>query len=394
MRILHTSDWHVGRTFHGYSTISATQQVLAEFPALIKTHQIDVVIVAGDIYDLTNPAPDAVETLRDALKNILATGAKIVMTAGNHDSATRLGFAGAFSALAGLHLITDAALIGTPVQLQDEHGAIDFYGIPFLQPDLMRHLDWVPDDSRTQNQVVSAAMDVVRTEIAKRKLEKNRSVVIAHTFVAGAESESSDSERAITKEPLVAGGVDSVPVKVFNGPDYVALGHIHSRKELGNHIRYSGAILHNSFKEANKPRGGWLVDLNRDGLGDVVWIDLPIPRDLVEIRGTFAELLGDEKFEDFREHYVRAVYTDKTREIEPMAKLKNRFKWCAKVDWEPSSVHEESTTSYREKIQGKSDLEIIASFLVDNRNGDGASKEELVLIEDVIAEYQKSRMNS
>ena len=394
MKILHTSDWHVGRTFHQYSTIEAIQQVLAEFPKLIKLHKIEVVIVAGDIYDLTNPAPDAVITLKESLTRILETGAKIVMTTGNHDSAARLGFAGAFSSLAGLYLVTEPENIGSPIKLSDEHGAVDFYGIPFLQPDLVRNLPWMPEDVKNQNHVIGAAMDVIRTEIDKSKKSGTRSIVIAHTFVAGGETESSDSERAITKDPLIAGGVDVVPVSVFKGPDYVALGHIHSRKELAENIRYSGAILHNSFKEASKPRGGWLVSLDAKGLSAVDWIDLPIPRPLVEIRGTFAELLSDPKFEKYCNYYVRAIYTDPAREIDPMVRLKKRFEWCADVLHEPSTIHENSKESYREKIHGKSDLEIIKTFLPDTRNGEVATPEEIKLIEEVIAEYQTGRLLS
>ena len=385
MRILHTSDWHVGRTFHGYSTLDAAREVLGAIPATVREHRVDAVIVAGDVYDLTNPSADAVSVLQGALVSILETGAKVVVTSGNHDSAVRLGFAGPFTAAAGLHFVTDAAAVGTPIELADEHGAVDVYGLPYLQPELVRHLPWAPSDARTQHDVVSAAMSRVRESIAERASAGRRTVAIAHTFVAGAESESSDSERAITKAPLVAGGVDAVPVTAFDGVDYVALGHIHGRAQLAEHIRYSGAALHYSFKEAGKPRGGWLVELGAAGLDTVEWVDLPIPRALKEIRGTFDELLTDAVWEPFTEHYVRAVYTDKNKQLEPLQRLRARFEHCAEVVHEPSERVATSTASYAERVKGKSDPEVIESFLVDVRSGDGPTKKEQRILDAVIA---------
>ncbi|WP_294178477.1 exonuclease SbcCD subunit D [uncultured Schumannella sp.] len=398
MRLLHTSDWHVGRTFHGYSTLEAARTVLGAIPALVREHRIDVVIVAGDVYDLTNPSADAVAVLQEALVAITQTGAKVIVTSGNHDSAVRLGFAGPFTAAAGLHLVTDATTVGTPIELTDEHGTVDVYGLPYLQPELVRHLPWAPSDARTQRDVVTAAMDRVRASIAERATTNTdadpstsnsptrRTVAIAHTFVAGAETESSDSERAITKAPLVAGGVDAVPVNAFDGVDYVALGHIHGRAKLAEGIRYSGAALHYSFKEAGKPRGGWLVELGARGVETIEWVDLPVPRALKEIRGTFDELLTAEEWAPFTEHYVRAVYTDKNKQLEPLQRLRARFEHCAEVVHEPTERTAASTASYAERVKGKSDPEVIESFLVDVRSGDGPTATEQRILDAVIAE--------
>ena len=385
MRILHTSDWHVGRTFHGYPTLEAVREVLGAIPELVREHGIDVVLVAGDVYDLTNPSADAVAVLRDTLTAIIESGAKIVVTSGNHDSAVRLGFAGPFTAAAGLHLVTDASATGTPVELHDEHGPVDIYGIPYLQPELVRQLPWVPEGARSQREVVTAAMQRIRSTVAERG---HRSVVVAHTFVAGAEAESSDSERAITREPLKAGGVDAVPVTAFEGVDYAALGHIHGRAQLAEHVRYSGAVLHYSFKEAGKPRGGWLIDLGADGVDSIEWLDLPVPRPLKELRGSFAELLGDSQWEQYTGHYVRAVYTDRSKQLEPLQKLRARFPHCAEVVHEPAERAAEAGSSYAERVKGKSDAEVIDAFLAEVRNGEGPSELEAQTVAEVLAEAE------
>lgn len=386
MRLLHTSDWHIGRNFHGYPTLDAARTVLSAIPAIVREQHVDVVVIAGDVYDLTNPSAEAVSVLQDTLVAILEAGAKIVLTSGNHDSAVRLGFAAPFAAAVGLHFFTSSAKVGTAIEIADEHGAVDFYGIPYLQPELVRHLPWVPSDARSQHEVVSAAMGLIREAIAGRKSNGRRSIVIAHTFVAGAESESSDSERAITKAPLIAGGVDAVPVSVFSGVDYAALGHIHSRAQLAENVRYSGAVVHNSFKEAGKPRGGWLVDLGAAGAEQIEWVDFPIPRHLKEVRGAFSDLLVDPEWEPFVNYYVRAVYTDKTKQIEPLQRLRARFPYCAEVIHEPSERTVGSTLTYAERVKGKTDPEVAESFLVDVRNGEGPSEIEEKILAEVIAE--------
>ena len=142
--------------------------------------------------------------------------------------------------------------------------------------------------------------------------------------------------------------------------------------------------MHYSFKEADKPRGGWLVELNEDGLGQVEWLDLPVIRPLAEIRGTFEELLTKPEFAKYAKYFVRAIYTDQTRQIDAMVKLKTRFEFCAEVLNVPGVQIAGNEMSYRERVKGKTDLEIIEGFLVNVRNGDGASPEESELIKQVI----------
>lgn len=388
MRILHTSDWHIGRTFHEYPMIDAALEVFSAVPELIKKNKIDVVVASGDIYDTGSPNKEAVAALREIFKSILATGAQLVVISGNHDNSIKLGFAGAFSAGSGLHLLTDVESLMHPVELQDEHGPVDFYGIPFIEPSMHKHLEWMPSDALDQNRAVGAAMQQVRKSVKERKSDGRRSVVLSHTFAAGSQKESSDSERPITREPLVAGGVDNVPLEVFEGVDYVALGHIHGRLELKNNVRYSGAVLHYSFKEAGKPRGGWLVDLGPSSQHDIEWIDFPIYRPLIELRGTFHDIMTNKEYDKYRDHFVRAVYTDDVRQTDAMKKLQTRFAFCAEVISEPANRAETNSESYRDRIKGKTDIEIIESFAKDVRNGQGLSNEEQKVLNQVLADLK------
>ncbi len=382
MRILHTSDWHIGRTFHGYSTLPAIAEVLGELAPIIGEHGIDVVIAAGDVFDTANPSGEAYRVLQATLEAILAAGAKVIVTSGNHDSPRRLGFAGPFTALAGLHLVTDPATVGRAVTIDDEHGPVDFYALPYLEPALVRAEPWTRPGVRSQHDVVRDAMEPIRDTAAARRDAGARSVVIAHTFVAGAESESSDSER-----PIVAGGVDSVPVGVLDGVDYVALGHIHGRATLAEGVRYSGAPLHYSFKEAGKPRGGWVVDLDAHGLAGVAWVDLPVPRPLAVLTDTFEGLLTDPAYQTHHDHWVSATYTDRSRRIDPMNQLRTRFPWCAEVRHQPSESAEQSR-SVAQRVRGLTDEQIVANFLVEVRNGENPGADETMIMAEVIAEHR------
>lgn len=385
MRFLHTSDWHIGRTFHQHSTLEALDEVFDAVCDVVRERDVDVVVGAGDIYDSSMPSADAVTSFNGILTCLREAGATLVLSAGNHDSPTRLGTLKGFAATGGLHLITSAEQVGEPVTLTDEYGEVHFYGLPFLEPARLRHL-W-EGELRTQRDVVSYAMDQVRTDLAERG---GRSVVLAHTFVSGAEGESCDSERDIVST-LEVGGVDKVPVPVFDGVTYAALGHIHGRATLSEHVRYSGAPLHYSFSEADKPRGGWLVDLDATGLASVEWVDFPVPRPLRTVTGTIEELLTDEKLADFEEHWVQAVLTDTVRPTDAMRRLQTRFPHCASIEFRPSVVAEDTGQGYAELVRGRSDEEVVDSFLTRVRNGVGATEPERELIRDVIARHTSEK---
>ena len=381
MRILHTSDWHIGRTFHGYPTLDALREVLDALAASVREHDVDVVLVAGDVFDSAAPSADSFALLTDALRAISDAGAQIIVTSGNHDSVARLGFQSTLLR-AGVHVITDPASVGTPITLSDASGPVHFYGIPFLEPALVRHLWTDPDGERTpvrtQREALTQAMGLVRADLDARG-ERERSVVLAHCFAAGMEP-TPGLERDIQQ-----GGLDVVPLSVFDGPDYVALGHIHGRQQLSERARYAGAPLHYSFGEQHKPRGAWLVDLDAAGLAEVQWLDLPVPRPLVTLTGTLSELLNDPRFADAEDAWVCAEYTDATIQIDPMRRLRERFRYCANVVHHNAVVHEPDGMSYAGRVrEARNDLELIDTFLAHVREGEGASEREREILQQVI----------
>lgn len=385
MRILHTSDWHIGRTFHGNSTLDALRGVLDALTAQVREHRVDVVVIAGDVFDSATPAAACYAMLTDVLRGISDAGAQIVLTSGNHDNAARLGFMAPLLR-DGVHVVTDAAGVGTPVTIDDEHGRVHFYGIPYLEPIMVRAL-WPDAAIRTQEQAITHAMSLVN---ADRACRGGRSVVASHCFTAGVEA-SPGVEREIRTD-LRQGSLDVVPLGAFDGPDYVALGHIHGRSRLGDRVRYSGAPLHYSFSEAGKPRGSWLVELGADGYAGAEWLDLPVPRPLVTLRGTLDELLSDPAHDAHADAWVCAVLTDATPQPDPMRRLQQRFPHCATIQLDPQRRTEDDGLSYRARVvAARSDGELIDTFLSHVRDGEGASLGEAELLAEVIARAAAER---
>lgn len=374
MRILHTSDWHIGRSFHGHSTLPALGEVLARLIEQVRENAVDLVIVAGDVFDSSTPPAECYTLLSETLSALADTGAAVVVTSGNHDSAARLGFQSGLLR-PGIHVLTDPATLAHPVTVTDPDGPVHVYGIPYLEPALLRRT-WPGERLRTQHDAIAHAMRLIRADLATRG---GRSIVVSHCFAAGVEP-TPGLERDIQQ-----GGLDVVPLAEFAGIDYVALGHIHGRQQLAPAVRYAGAPLHYSFGEADKPRGSWLVDLSPSGEASVTWLELPIPRRLVTVRGTLDELCSGATYEHAADCWVRAEYTDATPQRDPLRRLQERFPFCASVVHAPARVREHDGQTYADRVRtARSDAELIDAFLAHVRDGEGATDAEAALIAEVI----------
>ncbi|MFE0045197.1 exonuclease SbcCD subunit D [Streptomyces albireticuli] len=370
MRILHTSDWHLGRSFHRISLLRAQRDFVEHLVATVREHEVDAVLVAGDVYDRAVPPLAAVELFDETLHRLADLGVPTVMISGNHDSPRRLGVGAGLIERAGIHLRTDPAGIGTPVLLADAHGDVAFYGLPYLEPALVREELGALRGGHTA--VLEAAMERVRTDLAARPAG-TRSVVLAHAFVAG--GATSDSERDIT-----VGGVASVPAEVFAGVDYTALGHLHGCQTLTERVRYSGSPLAYSFSEADHRKTMWLIDL--DARGDVTGerLDCPVPRRLARIRGRLDDLLRDPALDRHEDAWVEATLTDPHRPDEPMARLAARFPHVVSLALEPDRAPEDPLASYAQRLRNRSDQQIAEDFVAHVRAGRGPDEEERAVL--------------
>ncbi|MFF7212621.1 exonuclease SbcCD subunit D [Streptomyces sp. NPDC008238] len=368
MRLLHTSDWHLGRSFHRVGLLEAQAAFVDHLVATVRAERVDAVLVAGDVYDRALPSLPAVELFDDALHRLAGLGVPTVMISGNHDSARRLGVASGLIDRAGIHLRTDPAGCATPVVLADAHGPVALYGLPYLEPALVREEFTLNRAGHTE--VLTAAMARVRADLAARPAG-TRSVVLAHAFVAG--GAPSDSERDIT-----VGGVAAVPAGVFDGVDYVALGHLHGCQTISERVRYSGSPLAYSFSEADHRKSMWLVDLGADGSVTAERVDCPVPRPLARIRGHLEELLADRAHERHEDSWVEATLTDPHRPHEPMARLRKRFPHALALAFEPERV-DDPHASYAQRLRGRTDRQIAEDFVTHVRGTAPDAAERTVL---------------
>ncbi|MFG2588078.1 exonuclease SbcCD subunit D [Streptomyces sp. NPDC048438] len=374
MRILHTSDWHLGRSFHRVSMLDAQAAYLDHLVRTVREHAVDVVVVAGDVYDRAVPPLPAVQLFDEALHRLAAAGVPTVMISGNHDSARRLGVGAGLIARAGIHLRTDPADCATPVVLRDTHGDVAFYGLPYLEPALVR--DSLGASKAGHEAVLTAAMDRVRADLAARP-DGTRSVVLAHAFVAG--GEPSDSERDIT-----VGGVAAVPAGVFDGVDYVALGHLHGCQTVTERVRYSGSPLAYSFSEHTHRKTMWLIDLGPGGDMAAERIDCPAPRPLARLRGRLGTLLEDPALERHQESWVEATLTDPARPEEPMARLTERFPHTLSLVFDPERSPQDPLASYAQRLRGRDDQQVAEDFVAHVRGGSGPSAQERTVLRAVL----------
>ncbi|WP_299299537.1 exonuclease SbcCD subunit D [uncultured Brachybacterium sp.] len=361
MKILHTSDWHLGRTLHKVDLHEHQAAFLDWLVALVKAEQVDVVVIPGDIYDRAVPAVTSVKLLDSALARLAETGATVVLTSGNHDSPERLGF-GRSLMRSGIHLLTDVPGIEHPVSVEDEHGEVLFFGLPYLEPDRARTelvADGEPPLARSHEAVTRAALERVHERAAAHP--GARTVVLAHTFVTG--GEASESER-----DLSVGGVDSVPAGVLGGIDYLALGHLHGCQDLtravGAPAWYSGSPLAFSFSERRHRKSVLLVELgapaeNGRAAVSVERIQTPVPRPLTEVRGTLEKILDhrDEHGGD----WIKAVVTDPARPAHLQEQLREAYPHLLLTEYAPEGRESRAGTPVVRREQNP--LEVMDEFL-------------------------------
>ncbi|MGV1004669.1 MAG: exonuclease SbcCD subunit D [Candidatus Nanopelagicales bacterium] len=358
MRFIHTSDWHLGRRLYTADLTDEHRQFLTWLLEMSVAHQVDAVLVSGDVFDRATPPPAAVRLLDDALAAFASAGIPLVVTPGNHDNAVRLGFGGRLFAQSGVHLRSEFEGAIEPVVLADDSGEVGIYGIPYLLPDsVMERLG----ADRSHESVLGVIAERIRDDARARGLD--RTVVLAHAFITGAAA--CESEREIK-----VGGVGNTPAGVFAGFTYVALGHLHAPQEVrlaGSQtvLHYSGSPLAFSFGEANQTKCVKLVQLGAAGEVAVTALPVPCQRPLRILRGELSELLQSATSETpaDREDYVKAVLTDVVRPQEPMERLRRVWPNTLVLEFAPAGVTVGGDGAQLEAVAGRGDpAEIVAAF--------------------------------
>ncbi|MBA9004719.1 exonuclease SbcCD subunit D [Thermomonospora cellulosilytica] len=351
MRFLHTSDWHLGRSFHRTDMLDAQARFVDHLVETVRAERVDCVLVSGDVYDRALPPVDAVRLCGEALRR-LAERTRVVLISGNHDSVHRLGFGVGLMDAAGVHVRTDFRTVGTPVMVGD----VAVYPIPYLEPELVREPWGLTERSHT-----AALTEAMRRIDADRAERGAPCVVLAHAFVTG--GEPSDSERDIS-----VGGTSHVPASVFEGVDYAALGHLHGRQRITDRIRYSGSPLAYSFSEERHRKGCWLVDLDGDRL-TAEFVDAPVPRRLGRLRGRLEDLLADPALADHEDRWLQITLTDPQRPQNAMERLRARFPHTLVLSFEPDGAGPSHRT-WSERVRGRREQDIARDFLAEVTGAD------------------------
>lgn len=329
MRILHTSDWHIGRQFHNTSLLEDQRYVLDQIIEITKSEKIDVVLIAGDVYDRAVP-PAAAVSLVDKTLNHLCNilDVPVIMIAGNHDGPERLSFGSRQLSQGNLYITGPLTKHIDAVTLEDEYGSVSFYPIPYADPATVRHVfsdditleteeEKKGDGLRTHDQCMTRILKSIVEQSPSFK--KQRSVAISHCFLAG--GDACESER-----PLSVGGAEHVSSKHFKPFNYTALGHLHSQqKRTEDTIRYSGSILKYSFSEEHHNKSITLVDMDEKGDCEIKQVELKALHDMRSISGAFDEIIEQAKTDKNSEDYLLISLTDKHAILDPMGKLRQVY---------------------------------------------------------------------
>ncbi len=368
MRMLHTSDWHLGRSLHRADLRPAQAAYLDHLVSIVRSEKIDAVLVAGDVYDRAIPPVDAVELCEDALVRLRDAGARVVVISGNHDSARRLGFGSALVDAAGVYLRTRAGSVAQPVMLGDRHGPVAVYGVPYLEPDAVR-AD-LPPEPGSEDAEASPPRPRARGRARPRRPVHPRRHRRAGRRPLGGRwrTPGSPGERRATPNgtsPSAASAGSRRPCSTASATS--RSGTCTASRRSSPRLRYSGSPLPYSFSEARHAKGSWLVELDSGGAVRVERVPAPAFRALSVLRTTLTDLLTSAAYERYTGDFLAVTLTDTARPEGAMEKLRQRFPHVLVLAFEPDGGAEDHR-SYRAKVTGRDDLTVAAEFVAHVRH--------------------------
>lgn len=335
MKVLHVSDLHIGKRVNGMSMLDNQRYILRQILDIAEKRQVSVLLIAGDVYDKASPSAEAVTVFDAFLTDAVAAGLRVLAIPGNHDSAERIAYAQGLLEKQGVCLPPVYAGEVERVELEDEHGPVEFWLLPFLKPGDVRR--FFPDEEIGDD--YSAALRAVLGACAIDQGKRN--VVLSHQLVIayGTAPDRADDE-------IKLGGMDNVDVSVYDAFDYVALGHVHRPQRVGRDtVRYSGSPLKYSFSEARYDKSAALIDLGEkkpgDDVGECVSFEL-IPlvplHDVREVRGTLADVLAMGTAHDASQDYLHITLSDEHPQLDAMAKIHEVFPNAMMLDYDNVTV--------------------------------------------------------
>ena len=349
MKFIHTSDLHLGKRVNEYSMLEDQKYILDRILCVIDEEAPCSLIIAGDVYDKSVPAAEAVGLFDAFLTSLAARGVETFIISGNHDSPERMAFGAHLLSNSGIHLspVWDGEV--RPISLEDEYGTLNVYLLPFIKPAHVR---------RYRGEGIESYTDAMRAAVERMQVDPSvRNVLVTHQFVTGASRTES--------EECSVGGTDNVDVSVFDAFDYVALGHIHRPQSCGSErVRYSGTPLKYSFSEAREEKSLTVLEFGNKGDVSLRTIALYPLRDLVELRGTYEELMRRSFYEGttYPDDYVHITLTDEQDIPDAIGKLRTVYRHLMKLDYDNARTRRVAIIEGDADVEAKSPLELFADF--------------------------------
>ena len=362
MKFIHLSDLHLGKRIYDFNLTEDQKYILEEILKVIDTENPDAVLIAGDIYDKSVPSTEAVELLDEFLYQLSGRDLQVFLISGNHDSPERLAFASRLISRTGIHLSPVYNGAVEPIVLTDEFGPVNVYLLPFVKPVHVRR--FFPDEN------IESYNDALRTAVEALDIDRSeRNILVTHQFVTGAIR--SDSEE------ISVGGTDNVDAAVFDGFDYVALGHIHGPQNISSErIRYCGTPLKYSFSEAKHQKSVTVIDIADKESILVRTVPLHPLRDMREIEGTYEELTYRPNYEGTdTDDYIHITLTDEEDIPDAIGKLRLIYPNLMSLDYNNSRTRSAGMLSDLEELQNKSPLVLFEEFY-EQQNGRPMSEQQ------------------
>ena len=386
MKLIHLSDLHLGKRVSEFSMTEDQKYILDQILEIADAEQPDAVLIAGDVYDKPVPSAEAVQIFDGFLCQLAGRKLQVFVISGNHDSPERIGFGAKLMDASGIHLSPVYSGRVEPVMLEDEHGPVYFWMLPFLKPAHVRRFYPEAEIESYTDAMAAAVEHFAGPDGTGRSLDRScRNVVITHQFVTGAGR--SDSEE------ISVGGSDNVDGSVFEGFDYVALGHIHRPQNMDGtdyggqpgRIRYCGTPLKYSFSEAGHEKSVTVVELGRKtGSQGSSYADLQIRtvplkplHDMREIRGTYMEVTDRNFYLEMKtDDYLHITLTDEEDVPDAMGKLRIIYPNLMKLDYDNTRTRTSQTLTAAEETERKSPLELFGEFYEKQNNQPMSSQQE------------------
>lgn len=371
MKLIHLSDLHIGKRINGFSMIEDQNYILDQILEVVRQENPRGVILAGDIYDKPVPSGEAVQLFDRFLTELADTGTAVFAISGNHDSPERTAFGSSLMAGRQIYLSPVYDGRGTSVRLQDEWGEAVIHLIPFIKPALARHV--FQKEISTYTEALKEVLDHLPV------CQKERNVLVAHQFVTGAS--------LCDSEELIVGGIDQVPVSLFDEFDYVALGHIHSPQYVGREtVRYCGTPLKYSFSEASQTKTITVVELKEKGNVSIREIPLKPLRDMRKIRGTYQEVAALDFYRGTDTgDYLQVTLTDEKDIPDGLQKLRAIYPNLMQLEYDNARTRENRTVEGAVQIRQKSPLELVGEFY-EIQNNTSMSREQRSFVEKTVRE--------